>query len=285
MHYNLLICPQGEGLRHSRPSTYPSLPCKPRPTLSTTLPKRRSITPRARRPGPLKAVAIRTMSRYQVVFAFQNLSSSVIASPVTPRKPPATRKILSQQSLAFLSISLSKMLSRLAISPLRVRICAAARRRRRRPRLHQHHSAPFPFAISPAGVRLAGALRQDEHCVGAWRVHRRVCPENPSYHFSDAAPSDTSLCPHRTSQTLKERVMQLVPEKQKELKEISTKYGATSLGPVTVAQASFRFTFWPCTPALCLEVPPCAGHRRCPRRQVHALGDVAPRFSGGAGGV
>ena len=30
--------------------------------------------------------------------------------------------------------------------------------------------------------------------------------------------------------------MQLVPEKQKELKEISTKFGATSLGPVTVAQ-------------------------------------------------
>lgn len=33
--------------------------------------------------------------------------------------------------------------------------------------------------------------------------------------------------------------MQLVPEKQKELKEISAKYGATSLGPVTVAQVRF----------------------------------------------
>ena len=44
--------------------------------------------------------------------------------------------------------------------------------------------------------------------------------------------------------------MQLVPEKQKELKEISAKYGATSLGPVTVAQASFAALSWPCTPQL-----------------------------------
>jgi hypothetical protein len=40
-------------------------------------------------------------------------------------------------------------------------------------------------------------------------------------------------------QCLKDRVIQLIPEKQKQLKEINTTYGSKSLGEVTVAQVGF----------------------------------------------
>jgi hypothetical protein len=39
-------------------------------------------------------------------------------------------------------------------------------------------------------------------------------------------------------QSLRERVVELMPAKQKELKEISTKYAEKSLGQVTVSQVS-----------------------------------------------
>ena len=38
-------------------------------------------------------------------------------------------------------------------------------------------------------------------------------------------------------QSLRERLVELIPEKQKELKEVSTKFGDKSLGNVTVSQA------------------------------------------------
>ena len=54
-------------------------------------------------------------------------------------------------------------------------------------------------------------------------------PENPA-------------CTSFGMQSLKERVFQLIPSKQAELKEVNTKFGATSLGPVTVAQVGeFEF--------------------------------------------
>lgn len=38
-------------------------------------------------------------------------------------------------------------------------------------------------------------------------------------------------------QTLRERVVELIPAKQKEMKDVMTKYGDKSLGQVTVSQA------------------------------------------------
>lgn len=38
-------------------------------------------------------------------------------------------------------------------------------------------------------------------------------------------------------QSLKDRVVQLIPAKQKELKEVTAKYGEKGLGEVTVSQA------------------------------------------------
>ena len=164
---------RGHGLpRHSRPSTYPSLPCKPRPTLSTTLPKRRSITPRARKPGPLKAVAMVETKEIKLV----SLSSCVIASPITPsclppcgRSPPAISRFRPPSSLC------KNALSPRNLSPQGTNLRGAA----------WTQTSEFfdsitrrlsPSAISPAGVRLAGALRKDEHCVGVWRVAPSFLP-------------------------------------------------------------------------------------------------------------
>ena len=50
----------------------------------------------------------------------------------------------------------------------------------------------------------------------------------------------TSIKPNYTrasSSLLRDRVVSLIPEKQKELKEINTKYGDKVLGPVTISQA------------------------------------------------
>ena len=98
-------------------------------------------------------------------------------------------------------------------------------------------------------------------------------------------------------------MLDLIPAKQKELKEFSAKYGEKELGNVTVSQVrgargarheaaagppprarshgisppARRRRVPPRPPALtrALSRPPRAGHWRRARREVHVLGDVA----------
>ena len=59
-------------------------------------------------------------------------------------------------------------------------------------------------------------------------------PPAPSFFFSPPPP----LRPlGRLQKTLKDRLFELVPGKQKELKEFMAKYGEKDLGKVTVSQA------------------------------------------------